>query len=223
MSCSPSVRPYRWLALYYDRLFSSFRSPINAARQHVLGRTLLTLKSACDLACGTGETALSLARLGIRTFALDLSPIMCRVAEENARHASLPVSVIRADMRHFRLPQRVDLITCECDALNHVKRKTDLRRVTNAVARALNPAGYFLFDVNNRKAFKAYWSSTYWMEQPGVAVVMRNGQDSRHDRAWCDIEMVYSGGRTLETSHGKSRGDLLDFSPVTSHSASRRI
>jgi SAM-dependent methyltransferase len=195
MPRSSIVRPYRWLAVYYDRLFASFRRPINTARQHVLGRILPTVKSACDLACGTGETALTLARLGIKTFAADLSPMMCRVVDEKARRASLQVCVIQTDMRHFRLPQRVDLITCEFDALNHVPRKTDLRVVANAVARALNAGGYFLFDVNNRKGFKQYWSSTYWIEEPGVAVVMRNAQDFRHDKAWCDIEWFVREGK----------------------------
>jgi SAM-dependent methyltransferase len=181
-------RPYNWLAQYYDRIFSSFRSPIDAARQHVLGRNLPRVASACDLACGTETTALALASEGIRTFAVDLSPIMCRLAREKARRARLPLRVLCADMRTFRLPEPVDLITCEYDALNHVPRKKNLALVAKAVARALKPEGYFFFDVNKRSGFERYWSSTSWVEQPGVVVVMRNGQDSQHDRAWSDIE-----------------------------------
>src|SRR5208282_5999159 len=117
------------------RDLSSFRFPIDAARERVLGRILPQVETACDLACGTGTTALILARKGIKMYALDLSPLMCRLAREKAGRARLPVRVFRADMRHFRLPQSVDLVTCEYDALNHVPRRADLRFVAKAVQR----------------------------------------------------------------------------------------
>lgn len=187
-------RPYRWLAHYFDEIFSISRSPMDAARQHVLGRILPHTKSACDLACGTGTTALALARKGIKMFAVDLSPVMCRLAREKARRARLPLRVLRADMRKFQLPEPVDLVTCEFDALNHVPRKADLRMVAKAVARALRPGGYFFFDVNNRLGFERYWTSPWWLEKPGVVLVMRNGNDYRHDRAWCELEWFIREG-----------------------------
>ncbi len=194
-------RPYKWLAEYYDQIFPTFRSPIDAGRQRVIGRILPRVASACDLACGTGTTALALAREGIKMFAVDLSPVMCRLAREKARRARLPLRVLCADMRKFRLPESVDLITCEYDALNHVPRKADLRRVAKAVARALKPGGYFYFDVNNRAGFERYWSRTFWTEQRGVVVVMRNGHDSRHDRAWSDIEWFIREGPLWRRRH----------------------
>lgn len=194
-------QPYRWLAQYYDQLFSSSRSPVDAARQHVLGRILPRTKSACDLACGTGTTALALARQGIKMFAVDLSPLMCRLARQKAHRAGLPLRVLCADMRRFRLPEPVDLMMCEYDALNHVPRKADLKMVAKAVAAALRPGGYFFFDVNNRLGFERYWSGTLWTEQPGVVMVMRNGHDPRRDRAWSDIEWFIREGSLWRRRH----------------------
>lgn len=194
--------PYKWLAEYYDLLFSPYRGPMDAAREHVLGRILPRTESACDLACGTGTTAVAMARDGIRMFAVDLSPVMCRVAREKARRAGVPLSVICADMRSFRLPERVDLVTCEYDALNHVPRKSDLRMVARAVARALRPGGYFFFDVNNRLGFERYWAgTTFWNEKPGLVVVMRNSYDVRRERAWCDVEWFMKEGGLWRRRH----------------------
>lgn len=195
------ARPYRWLAQYYDELFSSFRSPIDAARERVLGRILPRVQTACDLACGTGTSALILARKGIKMYAVDLSPVMCRLAREKAARSRLPVHVLRADMRSFRLPEAVDLITCEYDALNHVPRRADLRMVARAVARALRPGGHFFFDVNNSLGFERYWSGAVWVEKPGVAVVMRNGHNRRAGRAWSDIEWFIRDGSCWRRRH----------------------
>jgi SAM-dependent methyltransferase len=195
------VRPYRWLAQYYDELFSSFRRPIDAARERVLGRILPQVESACDLACGTGTTALILARKGINTYAVDLSPLMCRLAREKAARARLPVRVFRADMRSFRLPEKVDLITCEYDALNHVPRRAHLRLVAHAVARALRPGGHFFFDVNNSLGFERCWFGNIWIEKPSMVVVMRNGHNRQADRAWSDIEWFIQDGGYWQRRH----------------------
>jgi SAM-dependent methyltransferase len=85
---------------------------------------------------------------------VDLSPAMCKLARRKARRAGVPLRVMQADMRNFRLPAPVDLFLCEYDALNHIPRAADLGRVLSCVARALNPGGHFYFDVNNRLAFE---------------------------------------------------------------------
>ncbi len=155
---------------------------MDAARERLLGRILPRVETACDLACGTGTTALILARRGITVYAVDLSPVMCQLAREKARRAHLPVRVIRGDMRSFRLPGTVDLITCEFDALNHVPRRGDLRMVAEAAARALSPGGHFFFDVNNSLGFEKYWKGVFWLEKPGVVMVMRNGHSRRGEK-----------------------------------------
>jgi len=195
------VKPYRWMAQYYDQIFSDFRWPIDAQRERLLSRIMPRVETACDLACGTGATALDLARHGIATYAVDLSPVMCRLARQKAVRAGLPIRVLRADMRSFRLPHAVDLITCEFDALNHVPHKADLRRVARAVARSLRPGGHFFFDVNNSLGFERYWAGAVWIEKPGVAVVMRNGHSRGADRAWSDVEWFVRQGKLWRRYH----------------------
>jgi SAM-dependent methyltransferase len=129
-------------------------------------------------------------------FAVDLSPHMCRLARQKAHRAGVPLVVLRADMRDFRLPEPVDLVTCEFDALNHVPREADLARVAHSVARALRPGGYFYFDVNNRRAFEKIWPGTGFIEQPGVALVMRGGYDRARDRGWTTIDWFCREGRS---------------------------
>jgi SAM-dependent methyltransferase len=201
MPSTSVVHPYRWLAVHYDRLLSGHVPWMESARQHILGRLMKDVRSACDLACGTGTLAIALAQNGIQTYGVDLSPSMCRLAREKARQAGVKLRVLRADMRSFQLPEPVDLVTCEADALNHVPSKAGLVQVAQAVARALRPGGHFYFDVNMRLAFKDCWAHTWWLEEPGVVVAMRNGNDSAHDCAWSDIEWFIQEGDLWRRHH----------------------
>src|SRR5579864_8143827 len=156
---------YKLLARFYDQLFDVHHDWYREARQNVLGSILPKVDSLCDLACGTGTTAVELAALGIKVFAVDLSRTMCRITGEKAALEGVDVHVICSDMRSFRLPEPVDLIVCEFDGLNHLPRKPDLSRVLSATGRALHPGGYFYFDMNERKAFQALWPGTWTFEK----------------------------------------------------------
>jgi SAM-dependent methyltransferase len=193
------VRPYHWLALYYDAFFSRARLPLDKARQQILNRILPEVRTACDLACGTGTTALRFAGMGIETYALDLSPWMCRAARAKAKAADLPVRVLHGDMRSFRLPRAVDLVTCEADAINHLPARRDLRRVARAVARALRPGGYFYFDVNNASGFRSYWTGTVSLQRPGVKLLMRNQHGGEAPRAASEVEWKIREGEGWRT------------------------
>jgi SAM-dependent methyltransferase len=188
MPNSTKPEPYRWLAEYYDEIFGVYRAQFHNPRMKILGRILPRERSVCDLAGGTGETALDFARRGIDTYAVDLSPTMCRVACQKAEQERLPIQVLQADMRCFRLAHPVDLITREADALNHVALRSNLRRVARAASRALRPGGYFLCDVNNARGFKRYWTGNVGIEKPAVMLVMRNDHAGNALRARIDVE-----------------------------------
>ncbi len=201
MKTRKTIRPYQWLAEYYDEIFTFHLPWYESARQEILGDVLPQVESACDLACGTGVTALLLAERGIQMTGVDLSPIMCRIARKKARQRRLPLEIVQADMRHFRLKKPVDLVLCEFDALNHIPEKPDLALVMKAVSRALRPGGYFYFDVNNRLAFEKVWPGTKWSEKPGVAVVVQGGYDSARERGWTSLDWFLREGRLWRRRH----------------------
>jgi len=197
-SASPMVpnthRPYSLLARFYDRLMPQIPRMNRHARAKVLGRILPRIHSVCDLGCGTGHTSLDFARRGLEVFVVDNSPGMCRLARERARRARLPVRVLRADMRRFRLPKPVDLVTSEFAALNHLRR-TDLRAVVRAVARALRPGGHFYFDVNTPHAFAQARGLIDWTETDDFALLLRGRYDARRRTTWLDFDWFLPAGK----------------------------
>jgi len=191
----PAGVQYHWLARHYDDLFAGFREPLDNARAKLLKCVLPHVRIACDAACGTGSTAIKLAKLGIRMYAFDAAALMCRVAREKARRENVRLRVLRRDLQDFALPEQVDLITCEGDAMNHLQKPSDLNDAARAAYRALRPGGYFYFDVNNAAGFRSYWRGNVWLEQPGIVLVMRNGNDAATNRAWSDVELFLKQGK----------------------------
>jgi len=190
----PQPEPYRWIAKYYDHLFE-FRRPFDAAHDTIVHPLLGKVTSACDLCCGTGTTALNFANLGIPTYAVDLSAEMCRQARAKARKTGLPLKVIQADMRDFRLPHTVDLVTCEFDALNHLPRTRDLQRVLRAVFGALSPGGHFVFDVNNLYAFEHIWNRTWVIDKDPVMMIMRSSHKPGTRKATAEVDWFIRQGK----------------------------
>jgi len=195
MTARPKAPGYRHLAEHFDAIFLPLRRPLDLARRRILEPLLGRVHSACDLACGTGTTAIALSRRGVETFAVDASAVMCRLAREKARRAGVEVKVIRADMRDFTLPRTVDLILCEGDSLNHLPEREDLHRVAHSVGRALKPDGLFFFDVNHDKGFERYWAGEFWVERPNLVAAMHNGHDSHAQRAWSEVDLFVREGR----------------------------
>jgi len=209
-------KPYKILPRFYDQLMALHRPLFEKARRRILWHLFAEpgdkggvyrppLEKACDLCAGTGTTALELARLigrgreGPKVYAVDGSPEMCRLARAKIHRAKVPVRVIQADMRSFRLPEPVDLVTCEFDAINDLPQKKDLARVTRAVARALKPGGYFCFDSNTTQAFKVVWPRSWVTEGRGFFFATRGGYDAKRDRGWTAFEWFLPAGHSGKT------------------------
>ncbi|NOT60745.1 MAG: class I SAM-dependent methyltransferase [Acidobacteria bacterium] len=140
-------RPYSQFAPAYDQtigwptFWRTRRSFETLAR-----RFDIRFRNAADLGCGTGLFARYLNQCwGVPVWAVDLSPDMLRIAADNCTNSG--VQLLRQDMRCLRLPQPVELVTSNFDALNHLTGPDDLRKTFQRVADNLRPGGHFFFDL----------------------------------------------------------------------------
>ncbi len=105
------------------------------------------IRSALDLACGTGILCRVLRSGGIDAAGADLSEGMIAVARED--HPEIPFEV--ADMVTYRPERTFDLVTCTGDSLNHITELSDVAQVFRNVYDMLSPGGFFIFDLLNEK------------------------------------------------------------------------
>jgi SAM-dependent methyltransferase len=73
--------------------------------------------------------------------------------------------------------------------------------VAKSAARALKPGGYFFFDVNNRDAFRKVWKGSWWLEIPGLVLVMRGSYDRARDRGVTECEWFIREGALWRRHH----------------------
>jgi SAM-dependent methyltransferase len=108
-------------------------------------------RTILDLACGTGNIALRLARLGLEVSGIDGSAAMVAVAQKKALAEHLSVRFSQGDFRTFTLEEPVELVISLYDSLNYLLTEEDLAQAFQQVERVLCPQGYFIFDLNTIK------------------------------------------------------------------------
>jgi SAM-dependent methyltransferase len=184
---APKPNTYAELGPVYDEIWPLKFKAWESARQRILRSVLPSVRTVCELGCGSGVAALDFARRGMKVFALDLSSAMCRVTREKVRKSGLKVEVWRADIRSFRLPEPVDLISCQWGVINHLPNRAELPRVARAVSRALRLGGHFYFDLHQKRFYEDRWTPTDYGESPKLFAVQRGGFDRRRGKGWSHL------------------------------------
>ena len=103
----------------------------------------VSVRTALDLACGTGVLCRILKAAGIGSRGMDFSSGMIDIAR--AESPDIPYDV--ADMTVYRPHEKFDLVTCTGDAVNHIPDLSDVRKIFENVYAYLAPGGYFIFDL----------------------------------------------------------------------------
>ncbi len=108
-------------------------------------------KSVLDLACGTGNTIIPMARRGYVAKGVDISLQMIQRAINKAKDKHLSIDFYLGDIRSFVLDEPVDLVTCFHDGLNYMMSSEDLKDVFVKTSINLVENGLFIFDLNTVK------------------------------------------------------------------------
>ena len=103
----------------------------------------IPVRTALDLACGTGVLCRILKSSGIESRGMDFSEGMIAIAR--AESPDIPYDV--ADMTCYCPDAQFDLVTCTGDAVNHIPDLRDVGRIFGNVHTYLAPGGLFIFDL----------------------------------------------------------------------------
>ena len=112
-----------------------------------------------DLACGTGNITLRLAKMGYDMIGVDCSADMLAEARRKADEENVDLLLLAQDMRELDLYGTVDAAICVCDGLNYILTEQELGDIFKRVRLFLNPGGVFIFDMNTEYKFKEQLSN----------------------------------------------------------------
>ena len=111
----------------------------------------IPVRTALDLACGTGVLCRILQKAGIESRGMDFSSGMIDIARQES--PDIPYDV--ADMILYRPDAQFDLVTCTGDALNHIPDLADVEKIFANIHAYLAPGGYFVFDLLDEREISA--------------------------------------------------------------------
>jgi SAM-dependent methyltransferase len=139
--------PYAGLAPLYDALLGRVFFPkLRRSFTRLVQRYRIRFNSAADAACGTGAFLRFLQRCGVkRLYGVDRSAAMLQMAL--SKGAGGGIRYFRQDFAHMRLPERVDLLTCNFDSLNYLLTTGDLLIALRRFRECLKPGGTLVFDM----------------------------------------------------------------------------
>lgn len=197
-----SAAPYSAIAPRYDELVGRrFFSGLRPAFEELVRRYGLRFRSAADLGCGTGLFACWLARrYGVLTVGVDRSRAMLQAAIANCRDCR--VGFLLQDIRHLRLPCRVELATANFDTLNHLLTERDFRRAVERVFDSLEPGGHFVFDLlTNRQYPGRRWIGVRSPDRPSVRLLQRTVWSERSAILFTRVTLMEAGAAHCLEDH----------------------
>ena len=106
-------------------------------------------KDYLDVACGTGNVTVRLAKHFKDIYAVDLSEDMLREAFNKLKENRIKGKIICQDMTEKQLNRKFDLITSVLDSTNYITDEDDLKKYFSSVKEHLKDDGIFIFDVNS--------------------------------------------------------------------------
>lgn len=142
---------YQTLAHFYDSLVKDDEATfawVKFIQQHMYGKKIL------ELACGSGEITIALAKFGYQITASDLSSEMVEMAKR--KEGSKLVRWNVQDMRTFEDDETYDTILCLCDSFNYILNEQAITHMIKNIYHHLNEHGIFIMDMHSQDRLEEF-------------------------------------------------------------------
>lgn len=145
-----------------------------------------------ELGSGTGRLLLPVARRGVRTWGIEAEPEMLRIcARKLTYEKGTRVSLVRADMRRFRLRRSFGVVLLACNTTNHLLDEAQLEATLRCARAHLGADGRLVLD-NSIPDLKAM------RRENGVQRTFEGTIPGTRRRIVSQLTPVYDFGRQLE-------------------------
>lgn len=181
---------YSDFAGVYDRLQDADYEKFADYYEEIFKRLGIHPELVLDLACGTGNITVPMAKRGYDMIGLDISCEMLNIAREKAYEAGESILFLNQDMSEFELYGTVDVILCALDGVNYLTEPAELEKLFRLADNYLNPGGAMIFDMNSEYKLKnILGNNTFVNEEQDIYYVWRNNYSE--DTRICGFELNF--------------------------------
>jgi 2-polyprenyl-3-methyl-5-hydroxy-6-metoxy-1,4-benzoquinol methylase len=124
---------------YYDQLVVDFCASVMGLKKDV---------EILDVACGSGDQSVELAKRGFKVTAFDISDALIKVAKESARNNSVTVDFSVGDMRTMSFTQQFNAAVMLSHSFGFFNHEENLRVLRDTFV-SLKKGGRLLLDLMN--------------------------------------------------------------------------
>ncbi len=144
----PDINDFDLIAPFYDELVSwaPYELWINDLLKQLKKAGLPENAKILDAACGSGLSAIPLARKGFDITGVDRSRAMLEFARKKAEAENLQVKFRAKDLVTLDLEEKFDAVICMHSGLDYILDMKDLQTALSNVRECLKPGGLFAFD-----------------------------------------------------------------------------
>jgi len=162
------------------------------------------LSSVVEMAAGPAAHSVQFGRQGFTVYALDKSQDMLGYARQKAKEEKSRVHFLKKDMRHFRLPEKVDLAISMMDSLTYLLTDDEILAHFKTTAANLKPKGLFVLELLHPRDFfteKISFGPVWRVSKNGVKVTVNWGNFTDREvnplsqvvRMWADLTVEENG------------------------------
>ncbi|SCG81946.1 methyltransferase type 11 [Proteiniborus sp. DW1] len=138
---------YEELSRYYDIIFPAAPSTVEFIEKSANDR-----KYILDIACGTGNYAIELAKKGYIVDGVDLDSEMIKAGKKKAKAENLNINFTQGNMKDIKAlfsDQKYDLIYCIGNSLVHLDSEDEIGQLINDISDITNDNGTLVIQIIN--------------------------------------------------------------------------
>ncbi len=174
---------YSDFAYVYDRLMEDvdYNGWVNYIEE-IFQRQNLAPNKILELACGTGNITIPLAKKGYAVKAVDISQDMLMVAKDKALKEGTDIFFIQQDMTQLDLEGKFDAVLCMCDGINYIIEEEELLSLFKTIHNHLTENGILVFDISSYyKLQNILGNNTFGENQEDLCYLWENFFDESTD------------------------------------------
>ena len=154
---------------YYEIAFSfrDISKEVDFFEQCIKKFSKIKVKKVIEIGCGPSPYMLDLSNRGYAYVGLDLSKAMLNYSLEKARKAGIQIRTVHADMRNFKMKEKVDFAFCMLGSIA-IESNRDLHSHLDSVSRCLRSGGLYLIDATIQFDWAKLTDQSNW-------TIMKNG------------------------------------------------